>query len=247
MRILIELVAGYAHWIYLACAVGALWYLRVVYVARRERRAALFSLEKEAARNQVYSAVGGTLLLLVVMGSTYLLSNRLLDIVPEPAEMLVPTTPTRVLMATPTPTPRPTSTPTPTPAVSPTPRRPRVRSTPRYLATPTPEPSVKPPVCPDARAVIQSPGVGAVLSQPTQVIGTARHENFQYYKLEFGIGPNPEQWSYFDGHETPVEGGVLGVFNALAVPNGVYTLRVVVVDRTGNYPPPCQVVVTVQH
>jgi len=243
MRILIELVAGYAKWVYLACAAGALWYLRVVYLARRERRSALFALEKEAARNQVYSALGGTAIIVLVMAGTYIVANQILDIVPEPAGMSIMTPPTPILMATPTPTPEPTDTPTVTPTFTPR----RKRPTPKPAVTPTPEIKEQAPACPDSRAVIQSPGVGAVLGGPTQIIGTAQHEAFQFYKLEFGIGPNPTQWSYFDGGKAPVANGVLGVFTATVVPNGVYTLRLVVVDKTGNFPPPCQVTVTVQH
>ncbi len=243
MRVLLELVASYARWIYLACALGAMWYLRVVYLARKERRAALFALEKEAARNQVYSAAGAAMALVLVLSGTYFASTKLVEIVPEPAEAPILGTPTAVLLATPTPTPLPTDTPTPTP----TPTKVRRRPTPRVAPPPTPTPSVRPPDCPDPRVVITSPGVGAVLTGPTEIVGTAQHENFQYYKLEFGIGPNPEQWSYFDGRETQVVNGVLGVFNATAVPNGTYTIRLMVVDRTGNYPMPCQVTVTVQH
>ncbi len=243
MRVLLELVAGYAKWIYLACALAAVWYLRVVYLARKERKAALFALEKEAARNQVYAAAGATLAIVAIMAGTYFASTTLVTIVPEPAEAPLLGTPTVVLLATPTPTPQPTPTPTTTP--TPTPTRVRVRPTPRPVPTPTPTPA--PPQCPDPRAVITSPGQGAVLTGPTQITGTAQHEIFQFYKLEFGIGPNPQQWSYFDGKETPVVNGVLGTFNASAVPNGVYTIRLVVVDQTGNYPPPCQVTVTVQH
>ncbi len=243
MRILLELIASYAKWIYLACALGAMWYLHVVYRARKERLAALFALEKEVARHQVYTAATATFVLTLIMAGTYLASTKLVDIVPEPVEAPILSTPETVLLATPTPTPPPTATPTPTS----TPTRKPKRPTPTPKPMPTPTPAIRPPVCPDARAVITSPGIGQVLSGPTRIIGTARHEAFQFYKLEFGIGAKPTQWSYFDGGETPVENGVLGTFNAAAVPNGTYTIRLVVVDITGNYPPPCQVTIQVQH
>ncbi len=243
MRILLELVASYAKWIYLACALGAMWYLHVVYRARKERLAALFALEKETARNQVYTAATATIVLALIMAGTYFASTKLVEIVPEPVEAPILSTPDTILLATPTPTPQPTPTFTPTP----TPTRKPKRPTPKPTPIPTPTPAVQPPACPDPRSVIVSPGVGQVLTGPTQIIGTARHEAFQFYKLEFGIGPNPTQWSYFDGRETPVENGVLGTFNATAVPNGTYTIRLVVVDMTGNYPPPCRVTVQVQH
>jgi len=47
-------------------------------------------------------------------------------------------------------------------------------------------------------------------------------------------------------HGSPVSGGVLETFNSDAYPAGTYTLRLVVVDQTGNYPPPCRVTVIVQ-
>ncbi len=243
MRILLEMVASYARWIYLACALGAIWYLRVVYQARKERKAALFPLEKEAARARIHTALSATILLVTVLVVTYVATTKLVEIVPEPTERPILGTPTAILLATPTPTPAPTNTPTPTA----TPTRKRVRPTPRLQVLATPTPKIRPPSCPDPRSVITSPGVGAVLTGPTQITGTAVHEAFQFYKLEFGIGENPKQWSYFDGRKSPVQNGVLGTFNASAVPNGTYTIRLVVVDNTGNYPPPCQVTVVVKH
>ena len=41
--------------------------------------------------------------------------------------------------------------------------------------------------------------------------------------------------------------GRLETFNSNAYPAGTYTLRLVVVDTTGNYPEPCKVTVVVQH
>jgi hypothetical protein len=39
---------------------------------------------------------------------------------------------------------------------------------------------------------------------------------------------------------------VLETFNSGAYPAGTYTLRLVVVDQTGNYPEPCRVTITVR-
>jgi hypothetical protein len=75
--------------------------------------------------------------------------------------------------------------------------------------------------------------------------GVAIHEQFKYYKLEFGAGANPSVWSYFDGGERPVPGGQLGTLNAGALPPGTYSIRVVVVDTSGNFPAPCQTVIEI--
>ena len=56
MAIVIDFVRRLAPWVYGACVLMALWYLRVVILARRERRYAVFKLERETALNRVYSA-----------------------------------------------------------------------------------------------------------------------------------------------------------------------------------------------
>jgi hypothetical protein len=74
------------------------------------------------------------------------------------------------------------------------------------------------------------------------IVGTAVHDNFDYYKLEYGAGASPDVWSYFDGGEAPVQGGRLGTLSVL--PPGTYSIRVVVVDASGNFPQPCQTTIT---
>ena len=98
------------------------------------------------------------------------------------------------------------------------------------------------PSCPTGQAVITQPGVGQSFTGPVAIIGTATHDNFDYYKLEYGAGANPDVWSYFAGGEAPVVGGRLGTLNVL--PPGTYSIRIVVVDKSGNFPPPCQTTIT---
>ena len=78
-------------------------------------------------------------------------------------------------------------------------------------------------------------------------MGTAQHDRFSFYKLEFAASGANQNFNYFDGAENPVVGGLLGNLNSTAMANGTYVIRVVVVDATGNYPQPCSVTVTVQN
>lgn len=157
----------------------------------------------------------------------------------------LPPTPTETpLPPTPTPTETPVPLPTDTPIPLPTPEPVVVVEEP----TPTPEPVVQSPACPDGRSVISLPGVNQVVSGVVPVIGSATHEQFSFYKLEFAPGAGAgDGFVYFDGTSAQISGGVLGNFNSTGVPNGVYTIRLVVVDATSNYPPPCSVTVTVQN
>jgi LysM repeat protein len=93
---------------------------------------------------------------------------------------------------------------------------------------------------------LQWPTEGVSLAGVVQAKGTAKIDNFWYYKLEYrhdGL----DGWHYVTGAETPVEGGILGEWNTTQVSDGRYFFRLVVVDRTGNYPPPCEVVVNVNN
>lgn len=244
MAIVVDLIRQYAPWIYGACALVALWYLRVVILARRERRLSVFNLEKETALNKTVGAWGGAVGILVVMGLVYVLSTYVAVAVRPLIEADQPTpTPTVAFVratAGPTPTlPVPEITATPT-------KRPRPTARPQPTLAPdqqiTPTPAVARPRCPDARAVISAPGVGAQITGAAVIMGTAQHENFAFYKLEYGAGANPAIWSYFGGGEQPVADGQLGALNPL--PPGTYSIRIVVVDTSGNFPPPCQTTIT---
>jgi hypothetical protein len=162
---------------------------------------------------------------------------------PDPATN-PPEAPVDAAVATPLPTETPTLTPVPTDTPAPLPT---ATSTETPTETPTtPAPVVVAPVCPDARSALSQPGEGQVISGDVAVIGRANHEIFQYYKLEFAPA-GTENFVYFGGANNIVDGGQLGVFSSGAVPNGAYVIRLTVVDQTANYPPPCQVNVTVQN
>jgi len=238
MAIVVDFIKTYAAWVYGACALVALWYLRVALLARRERRYAVFALERETALNRVYGAWTAAVALIVIMGLVYFLSTVVFEavepLVDQPLQPLTPqanvsgppsATPTlplpEIVPATETPTPRPRPTRRPEPTIIPQ----------------TPTPAVHAPQCPDARAVITAPGLNAEVSGMVPIFGTAVHERFQYSKLEYGPGTSPSdnQWSYFADSDKPVQDGLLGTFNANALPPGTYSIRVTVVDVTGNY------------
>jgi LysM repeat protein len=81
------------------------------------------------------------------------------------------------------------------------------------------------------------------------ITGTAAIDDFQFYKLELGIGDAPKSfWSVDEVQEEPVVDGILiRNWNTGPLPNGTYTLRLTVVDNQGQFPPPCDVLVKVDH
>jgi hypothetical protein len=254
MRIIIEYVKIYAPYIYAVCGLFALVQIYRLWQVRAERRQAVFTLEREKAIRELYHIFSVAMLLVMTMGVTYFFSHTLADAVgpttdadtPAPTVLTGP-----IIVPTPSDTPLPvTDTPAvaPTaaisqvvasiPAVTPTARPPTV--------TPAPAPIVVPASCPDDRSIILRPGDNERVSGPISIVGTARHENFKFYKIEYAPAGTPS-FNYLGGGDSPVVNGVLYSFNSTALPNGGWTLRLTVVDQTSNYPPPCQVTIQVQN
>jgi hypothetical protein len=267
MGIVIQSVANYAPWIYAICGMVALYQLYKIWAVRAERKQAVFSLEREKAINDTYSILAIALILLITMGATYFVSTTLREAVePLVNEALTPTPPLPALdfLVTPTNTPLPV-TPTPTRTATPpdtgaageatTPEATEEagEETPQAeVATPTPTPPPAPvvvaPTCPDQRALLIRPGQNEIVSGDLNVIGSATHDNFQFYKIEAASGASAAGgWQYLGGGNAPVVSGFLTTVNTRALTNGVWTLQLVVVDQIGNFIPPCQVTVTVQN
>lgn len=88
----------------------------------------------------------------------------------------------------------------------------------------------------ETRVEITSPSVGERVRGRVPIIGSAQVDDFQFYKVEFGIGPNPAQWAVIGTlHDQPVIAGQLEVWDTNPLPDGVYTLRVTGVKRDGNW------------
>ncbi|BAM00999.1 MULTISPECIES: hypothetical protein [Caldilinea] len=255
MVVVFQVIATYAPYIYLVCGLTALYQLYRLWQVREERRQAIFMLERERAVRELSGIFSVALLLLVIMGFTYFASRTIPQaIVAEPEPTLPPQfalaiTPTNTpLPVTPSPTPTETATPTPEPP-TPEPGQQTIEQPP----TPTPEPAPaaqagSPPLCPDARSVISSPGNGATVSGVFTLIGTATHEQFSYYKVEFAPGANAQNgFTYLADGRGPVFNGALASINSRGFANGPWTFQLTVVDLTGNYPEPCRVTLYIEN
>ncbi len=125
------------------------------------------------------------------------------------------------------------SLPTPSPVPQPT------RPTPTIpLPTPTtiPAPTVSARACPRPEECITFPPMDAAVRGAVQFRGTAIRPNFQYYKFEF----RPEgakTWSFLRRFDQPATNGLLMEWDTTKVPAGAYWLRLIVVDKSGNYWP----------
>jgi hypothetical protein len=68
-------------------------------------------------------------------------------------------------------------------------------------------------------------------------VGSAVDPDFWKYEVYFGPDPNPaDQWTFIGSvHEKQVMDGLLETWYTNNVPDGMYMLRLRVVNRTGNY------------
>lgn len=242
MVVLLQLIRKYEFWLYGLCGLVFFFYLRRAWYARKERAASFFTLEKEVATSRLLRSLSGALFCCLLVGGIYYVSRYLASDI-EVSEVLG-AEPTPILIPTPIPTPTPGP---PTPAPTPTSRRPIVRPVkPTPIPPATPTPVVVPPSCPDPGAQLTAPGVNQVLHGPVQVKGTAKIEDFDYYKFEFRAAGSNAEWAFLQRYDQPVVDGPLGTWDVSMLPPGEYEFRLVVVRKDGNYKI-CSTKVVVQH
>ena len=244
MPTLVKLIAKYANYLYLICGLILIPFLSEVQRARRDQQS-IFPLEKETASKRLRRAIFGIALVLCIATGIYYINSYVEPTIVEPEETPTATPTTSLLFPTPTPSPAP---PTETPTVTPTTTR-RPRPTPQEPAEPTdtPTPEVIAPNCPNPGVRITSPGMNAVLKGNVEIRGSANLESFGYYKFEFQSLSVADEWHHIYTNEQPILDGLLGYWNVDPLPAGEYLFQLVVVDASGNYPPPCQVRVSVEH
>jgi hypothetical protein len=229
---------AYFVWLYAAGLVALLLCLNEIRGARKSRAETIFSLEKELAtarERRARTALVVVLVLLAMLTVTKfaLIPTRTLPPVHEPTATSMVIEPPTSISETPTPTrTRIPTRPLPTPLLP--------------TETPTSTP-IPPPPCPQPGVCITSPIAGQVVKGQVIIRGTAKIERFQFYKVEYGIGEEPQNWhSIGEVQRAPVVDGVLATWDTTGFPAGVFKLRLTVVDISGNFPPPYEVRVVIQ-
>jgi hypothetical protein len=79
-------------------------------------------------------------------------------------------------------------------------------------------------------AEIRSPAYGQVVAGQITITGRAASDGFQRYMLQWGHGTAPAAWYEIASSSGPVVSGALAQWDTRAVPNGEYTIRLLVVD-----------------
>ena len=80
---------------------------------------------------------------------------------------------------------------------------------------------------------ITSPAIDAVLSAPTEIIGTASDDNLHKYTLAYRRAGDDDFTEFATGYESVVD-GVLGMLDTTLLMNGVYDIRLRALDTNGQ-------------
>ena len=82
---------------------------------------------------------------------------------------------------------------------------------------------------------IASPAQNGYAKGVVTVVGNARPGDFRLYKLLFGKGLNPTEWTQVGGdHYNRVDNNVLEYWDVTQLPTGLYTLQLQVIEGNGN-------------
>lgn len=80
---------------------------------------------------------------------------------------------------------------------------------------------------------IRSPVTGEAVTGTVPILGSAQIDGFNFYKLEWAPGNDPQAWrAVSDIRREPVINGLLDQWDTSRMPDGVYRLKLTVVDQT---------------
>lgn len=86
----------------------------------------------------------------------------------------------------------------------------------------------------DQQVHLDSPALFAVVGGEVQLRGSAKADGFEYYRLQYGKGLNPDEWVQIgDDQSQPRSNGLLATWDSRGL-NGLYTVQLQVVGSDGQ-------------
>ncbi len=84
---------------------------------------------------------------------------------------------------------------------------------------------------------VTSPRMNAVVRGQVEILGSASIDRFQFYKVEWSTIMEPDRWyAVSTTYHQPVINGRLDVWDTTVLPDGIYNLKLTVVDIAGQEP-----------
>lgn len=221
----------YEGWIYFFIALGAVLYIRRLYVNWREMRSTIFGLERESAQFRFNQAITILVLMILIGVGEFVIVSYVAPLRPESNPLV---TPTIDLLATSTAT-------LPVEAASET----MAEGEEAPTQGPTPTIDARIGECVVGEREITDPQPGDQLLGEIEITGSANVTNFGFYKLE--VTPQSQAtWRTIQAGRTPVDNDTLVTkWDTSTLAPGDYLLRLVVTTADGAALPDCQVPITI--
>jgi len=223
MVALLRYFVRYAPLVYLALALWALFSLRSLIRSVRERRNAIFGLEREMSQRRMALSVAAIVLIFLIAFGELVLQAFLAPSLPA---LSLLSTPTLNLLAVPTNT------------------LPPEIAAQLGSAVPTEYPTAIVSGCIPGQIMLTSPKSGEQVSGDVLLTGSADIPNFGFFKYEVALAGS-ENWSTILAKRVAVQDGELGHWDTAQLTPGDYLLRLVVTDNQGNSLPPCVISVRI--
>jgi hypothetical protein len=220
----LQFFSDFAALIFLLLLVGAMFAIRGLVRARRERLGAVFGLETELARRHTRQAVA----MLSIIG--FLVLAEFVVVV-----FLTPILPALAILS------RSTENLGALPADTIPPEILQTLNATTPVATSTAESSG----CIPAQIMLSFPASGQEIRGKITLIGTADIPNFGFYKYEFApVGV--DVWATIQAGRVALQNDELGAWDTSELTPGDYLLRLVVTDNQGQALPACVVPVRIR-
>jgi hypothetical protein len=224
MKTILSFFIHNAPFIYILLAVGLIFGVRKLVLARAETHEANYGLEREIAHHHTSQAITTLTLVGILAVAEFVLLVFLMPNLPALVQLSTPTM--NAILA-------------PTGTLSP-----EIIET-LDARTPGITPTAQSSGCIPGLINISSPKAGDEIKGSIILTGDANIPNFGFYKYEFApLGS--DTWSAVEASRKAVIDGNLGNWDTSAILQGDYQLRLVVTDNQGNELPACVIPVRIK-
>jgi hypothetical protein len=223
MILLLHFFIVYAPLMYMVLAVGVLIATRGLARSLREKKKAVFGLEREISLGHMRQSIAVLgIVIFLALGELVLQAF----VAPSLPAVTTFSTPTLSLLTV------PTSTLSVLPALG--------------SEAPVPSTTVEISGCIPGQIMITAPKSGDTISGAIVIMGTADIPNFGHYTYEFVLS-GAENWSPILAGREVVRDGEIGRWDTSQLASGDYLLRLVVFNNQGNSLPACVVPVRISN
>ncbi len=101
-------------------------------------------------------------------------------------------------------------------------------------------------VCPNPNVAITSLAMDGTVAGLIEIRGTAARSDMQYWKVEYRSDTGTT-YTALNSSDKAVTDGILARWSTKTVPNGIYFVRLVIVQKDGNFGTPCEIRVTISN